>query len=410
MALNVVGAAIGADPGTRDVPILYVKKREELVAAVAETWARGSLPLVAWSFYSTDFSAASGDLAWIHQALPEVPALHVAGGVHATAEPLATLRAGFDLCAVGEGEVTAISLVRALMTGADPRALRGIASLDEGGALVTHGPAERRPLDDFPAFDAAHRKFNAIEITRGCVYACRFCQTPFMFKARFRHRSVENVRDHVRALREGGLVYARFVTPTSLSYGSEDENLNLPAVEALLAACREAFGAEGKIYFGTFPSEVRPEHVTPESLAVLRRWVDNDNLVIGAQSGSQRVLDATLRGHSVEDVRRAVSLSVEAGFLPNVDFLLGLPGEEIEDRRASIALAEELIGMGARIHSHAFMPLPGTPMRDAEPSVIEPETQLAMMRMESRGAMYGQWRQQVIAADRLRRARASTTS
>jgi radical SAM superfamily enzyme YgiQ (UPF0313 family) len=209
----------------------------------------------------------------------------------------------------------------------------------------------------------------------------------------------------VAALREAGLVYARFVTPTALSYGSDDESVNLPAVEALLAACREAFGSAGKIYFGTFPSEVRPEHVSEASLAVLRRWVDNDNLVIGAQSGSLRVLEATQRGHTVDDVRRAVRLAVAAGFLPNVDFLLGLPGETPDDRLASLALAEELVAQGARIHSHAFMPLPGTPLRDAAPSPIEPEAARAMARMESRGAMYGQWRQQVVEADRLHRGR-----
>jgi hypothetical protein len=51
------------------------------------------------------------------------------------------------------------------------------------------------------------------------------------------------------------------------------------------------------------------------------------------------------------------------------------------------------------------MPLPGTPLRDATPAPIDPEAALAMARMESRGAMYGQWRQQVVAADRLSRRR-----
>ena len=405
VALNVIAAALGADPGLADVPVRFVKRRDELAAALREVADGGALPVVGWSFYSTDFAAAAADLARVREATLGLPALHVAGGVHASAEPRATLAAGFDLAVLGEGEATILALVQAIREGEDPRALRGVAHLDAGGALVSHGPGERRPLDDFPAFSERHRKFNAIEITRGCVYACTFCQTPFMFKARFRHRSVENVRAHVAALRRAGLVYARFVTPTALSYGSDVEAPDLPAVEALLAACREAFGSEGKIYFGTFPSEVRPEHVTEQSLAVLRRWVDNDNLVIGAQSGSLLVLEATQRGHTVDDVRRAVRLAVAAGFLPNVDFLLGLPDETPDDRRASLALAEELVSLGARIHSHAFMPLPGTPLRDATPSVIEPEAALAMARMESRGAMYGQWRQQVVEAGRLLRRR-----
>jgi radical SAM superfamily enzyme YgiQ (UPF0313 family) len=181
--------------------------------------------------------------------------------------------------------------------------------------------------------------------------------------------------------------------------------VNLDAVDALLASVREGAGKEAKVFFGTFPSEIRPEHVTERALAVLARWVDNRTLVIGGQSGSDRVLEATRRGHTVEDVVRAVELSVAAGFQPDVDFLLGLPGETEPDRRASMRLAEELVAMGARIHSHAFMPLPGTPLRDAVPEEIEDTTMRAMARLESKGRAYGQWRRQMITARELVRAR-----
>jgi hypothetical protein len=213
VALNVVAAALGADPRTSSVRVRFVKRRDELCAAIREAAGAGALPLVGWSFYSTDFAAAADDLAFVRERTAGMPVLHVAGGVHASAEPLSTLRAGFDLCALGEGEATAAAIGAALLEGGDPRRLPGVACLDERGALVSHGPGERRPLHEFPAFDERHRKFNAIEITRGCVYACTFCQTPFLFKARFRHRSVENVRVHVAALRRAGLVYVRFVTP-----------------------------------------------------------------------------------------------------------------------------------------------------------------------------------------------------
>jgi B12-binding domain/radical SAM domain protein len=406
VALNVIAAALGASARTADVEVRFVKRPDELRATLRELEGSGCTPVVGWSFYSPDFAAAAEDLAATREGLGPSRAIHVVGGVHASAEPLATLRAGFDLCVIGEGEATAIELFTRILDGRSLHGLRGTATLGGSGALSTHGPGERRPLDEFPAFDERHRKFNAIEITRGCVYACTFCQTPFMFKARFRHRSVENVAEHVAALRRSGLDYARFVTPTALSYGSDDESVNLPAVEAMLAAAREAFGAGGRIYFGTFPSEVRPEHVTEASLAVLSRWVDNDNIILGAQSGSPRILEETRRGHTVDDVRRAVRLCVRAGFRPNVDFLLGLPGETRDDRRASLALAAELVDLGARIHSHAFMPLPGTPLRDREPSAIDPESALEMARMEARGAMYGQWRQQVVAASRLTSRRA----
>ena len=234
------------------------------------------------------------------------------------------------------------------------------------------------------------------------MYACSFCQTPFMFKARFRHRSVANVRAELgEMVRQGGGKFVRFVTPTSLSYGSDDETPNLAAVEELLATVREVLGPAGKIYFGTFPSEIRPEHVTAASLAILKRYVDNTSLVIGGQSGSERVLAATRRGHGVAAIVQAVRASIAAGFRPDVDFLLGVAGETKEDRDASIRLAEELVAMGARIHSHAFMPLPGTPLRDGAPEAIEPSVARAMERLEAKGAMYGQWKRQVITAQEL---------
>jgi B12-binding domain/radical SAM domain protein len=221
-----------------------------------------------------------------------------------------------------------------------------------------------------------------------------------MFKARFRHRSVANVREHLRWMKKDRVRYMRFVTPSCLSYGSSDTSVNLPAVEALLAAVREELPS-GRVYFGTFPSECRPEHLTAASLRVLRQHVDNRDLVIGGQSGSERLLRETHRGHGVEEIVAAVRLSLEAGFRPDVDLLLGLPGETAGDRALSIALATKLVELGARIHSHAFMPLPGTPLRGAHPSEIDPLTVRELQRLESQGAVHGQWRRHERIAQQL---------
>ncbi len=407
-ALNVVSAALDADPRTADTDVRFARDPDELITAVRALRDDGVFVVVAWSFYSTDFSLAARDLATVDAALGRDGVLHFAGGVHATAEPFETLRAGFDLVCVGEGEATVVEVFVRLAEGRDPRELPGVAHLDDAGALVTHGPGPRHPLDAFPGFNARHVRWNPLEVTRGCVYACTFCQTPYVFKARFRHRSVENVRAHARAMALADARYMRFVTPTALSYGSDDETPNLDAVEALLAAVREELGRDAKVYFGTFPSECRPEHVTPRALAILKRWCDNDSVIIGAQSGSERLLTATRRGHSVDDVIRAVEHCAAAGLRADVDLLYGLPGETDDDQRATVALAERLVAMGARIHSHAFMPLPGTPLRGAEPVPVGPELDAMLRRMEAAGRSYGPWRHHVLRADELvkrRRAR-----
>ncbi len=397
-ALTVLAGAVEAAPVGQHVSLHFPRDRESLLNTVRQRVDAGDRVVVAWSFYSASFPGAVEELAWVRERLEGREVLCIAGGVHATAETEQTLRAGFDLVAVGEGEPVLLELLGRLVHGEDPRQTRGFARLVDG-RLVPQGRGEGVLLDTYPPFAAKHSKFGAIEITRGCIYACRFCQTPFMSKARFRHRSVENIAHWTRVLREAGKRDVRFITPTSMSYGSSDESVNLEAVERLLAAVREAMGPEGRVFYGTFPSEVRPEHVTPEALALLKRYVDNDNLIIGGQSGSERILQATRRGHDVETVVRAASLAVEAGFVPNVDFILGLPGEAPEDVRATLALMKRLADLGARVHGHTFMPLPGTPYRDAPPGSVDDETRRELDRLASQGRLYGHWKQQAKLAN-----------
>ncbi|HVU03071.1 MAG TPA: TIGR04013 family B12-binding domain/radical SAM domain-containing protein [Polyangiaceae bacterium] len=403
-ALNVLTAALDVDPRTAGTEVVFAKSRAELVAAIRAASARGAKAVCGWSFYSTDFAEMTAELAAVRAETSDVDVLHLAGGSHASAEPEQTLAAGFDLVAQGEGETTVVEFFSALREGRDPRVVRGIAHL-QGGRFVSSGPGERRELDAFPAFNVRHRQMNPIEITRGCIYACSFCQTPFLFKARFRHRSVENVRAHVDVLRASGGKYVRFVSPTAFSYGSEDESVNLDAIEKLLRSVREGIGPDAEVFFGTFPSEVRPEHVTDEVLELVLRFADNRSLVIGGQSGSDAVLRATHRGHDAASVERAVRVAVRHGFRPDVDFLFGLPEERAEDRAESVRLAEKLVSLGARIHNHSFLPLPGTPLKDGSPSRLEPSVVRSLSVLQARGDLYGTWRAQLVRGEDLVRQR-----
>ena len=396
-ALTVLAGAVEAAPVGQHVALHFPRDRDSLLATVRACADAGERVVVAWSFYSASFPAAVDELAWLRGQLEGREVLCLAGGVHATAETEQTLRAGFDLVAVGEGEAVLLDLLGRVVRGEDPRTTRGWSRLVDG-KMVPQGRGEGVVLDAHPPFAAKNERFGAIEITRGCIYACRFCQTPFLNKARFRHRSVENIAHWARVLRAAGKRDIRFITPTSMSYGTQDESMNLEALERMLAAVREAMGPDGRVFYGTFPSEVRPEHVTPEALALLKRYVHNDNLIIGGQSGSERVLREMNRGHDVETVLRAARLAVEGGFVPNVDFILGLPGETSDDVRATLALMRELADVGAKVHGHTFMPLPGTPYRDAPPGSVDEETQRELDRLASQGRLYGHWKQQVALA------------
>jgi B12-binding domain/radical SAM domain protein len=416
-AFHVLSGALGQDPRTRGVRIEFAPGPDAVAAAAAAASARGDAVLVGWSFYSPDAERMFAELADVRARLAAGGAtepancvrrprlVHVAGGVHATAEPAASLRAGFDLVALGEGEATVCDLAATLAAGGEPRAVPGLAWLAPDGVLRRSAGRPRLDLDQFPPFALELDRLGPIEITRGCVYACRFCQTPFFAGAAFRHRSLRSIRHWVRALVVRGFRDFRFLTPTALSYGARGPEPDLDAVEDLLAGVRADIGPARRLYFGTFPSEVRPEHVTARALRLLGRYVDNRTLILGGQSGSEAVLQRARRGHTAAAVERAAALCVEHGFVPHVDYLFGLPGEDAEAVAATLAQMQALVALGARVHGHTFMPLPGTPLRRAAPGMLAPDLDRRLQVLSSRGAAYGQWRQQVAIAQRLAAAR-----
>jgi len=399
-ALHVLTGALSTNPRTRDVPLVFANGVDAVAEAVTAALAAGREVLVGWSFYSPDFALLRDELRQVRALVDDPRARHVAGGVHASASPEETLRAGFDLVAVGEGEQLVQDLVVALQDGAPLEDIGGVASL-QGGALRKNGRADRIELDDFPPFGPEHGRFGPIEITRGCVYACRFCQTPYFAGANFRHRSVANVREWARYLVGRGFRDYRFLTPTSMSYGTRTAEPDLDAIEALLGGVREDIGPDRKLWFGTFPSEVRPEHVSEAGLRLLKKYVSNRTLIVGGQSGSDRVLQHSARGHDAATVERAVALCLEHGFVPHVDFLFGMPEEGPEDVEATLQQMDRLVAAGAKVHGHTFMPLPGTPFRRAAPGALTPEVRLRLKNLASKGSLYGQWEQQEQVAQEL---------
>ncbi len=327
--------------------------------------------------------------------------LCVAGGAHATGDAANTLRMGFDIVFLGEGEESFPSFLKAYCRNEEYRTIQGLAFLDSGGRMRSTRKARRVHLDPYPLLSVKNRFYGPLEISRGCVYGCRYCQVTPLYGKKVVHRSVKSICAGVKAMAGQGLKDIRVLTPNAFSYGSASgRTVNLKALEALLEGMRKSMNSRQKLFFGTFPSEVRPEHVSHDTLTLLCRYSNNSNIIIGAQSGSQRMLDLCNRSHTVQEVYRAVELASRFGLTPNIDVIFGLPGEEEDDARLTIKAMTDFISMGAKVHAHAFMPLPQTPFARYPAGTLSGATERAVHKLMAHGAVYGTWKEQLLMGKR----------
>lgn len=333
----------------------------------------------------------------------------VAGGPHPSGDPIGTIESlGFDYVVIGEGEESFPDLVHALSTpNRDPYRVPGVFTKYDD-RYVYSPRKETVDLDKYDPFPYWRHLFGAIEVTRGCPIGCKYCQVTYMQGDILRHRSIDKILYYLDIMGKLGLKDWRFVTPNALSYGLKhySRKPRLEVIEELLyklSICAKKYGA--RVFYGTFPSEVRPEHLIPETARILKKYVSNKNIIIGAQSGSNKVLKTVGRKHTIEDVYEAVETAIKNGFIPDVDYIIGLPGEGMDELIETLYSIKKIAGMGGRIHLHVFMPLPGTPFSLAPPGHIPRWFLREINKLLGKGKVYGQWRQQEVIARKIHELR-----
>lgn len=324
------------------------------------------------------FATAQAEEVYREVSSAKVDAVYVAGGPHPSAEPEEALRF-FDYVVIGEGEETLPELIDVLKRGEEPGFVRGIAYKKNGRMKFT-GPRAPVDLDLYPPF---RRVLAPVEISRGCPWRCAYCQTPRLCGGKMRNRSVSVIQKYARLHKD-----IRFTSPNSLAYGSDGLSPRLDKVESLLRAMAEL---KRPIYFGTFPSEVRPEFVSLKALELITEYCSNRVLNIGAQSGSPRILKAICRGHEVEAVETACQLCRDQGIEPLVDFIFGLPMETEDDQLLSLELIEKIIADGGSIRAHYFTPLPGTPLARTVPAPVADQVAYMLGKLALKGKLTGSW-------------------
>jgi radical SAM superfamily enzyme YgiQ (UPF0313 family) len=293
----------------------------------------------------------------------------IVGGADPTARPEAYLlhqaAGGFPIgvAVVGEGEETILELVPRLLgrEGAlELEAIRGLAYRAATGEVV-HTPLRplRREVDALPipardlldvesyrrAWRAAHGLFSlSLLASRGCPYECAWCQKG-VFGRSFRPRAPERVAAEMREIKEH---YA----PDQLRIVDDVMGIDRRWLQRFRDAVR---AQEARIPFECLS---RADLVDEEML----HWLQEAGcmrIAFGAESGSQRVLDAMHKGTRVEQLRDTARLCHQLGIRLYFYIMVGYPGEEWADLQATIALLRETLP--DEFSSTIAYPLPGTP-------------------------------------------------
>ena len=343
--------------------------------------------IVAYSFASTEFAELGKEMRELKRVHGK-NILLICGGPHATALPESVLECGADVAFTGEAEESL------------PLFLEEFSKTLEAPQNRIIGPLPLKELDEYPPFSVKRKFFGPIELRRGCPNRCVFCQTPGIF-SKVRERSVNFVKKYVQYMKDGKRKRVVFTIPDVLSYGLKGTKPDLSHIEHFL---RQIAGLDMQVLFGSFPSEIFPGRLAryPEAAALMKKFVTNRNIIVGGQSGSDRVLEIMKRGHSVKDVEDSARILHEAGFAPIVDIMFGITGEKKADRQETLKLMKNLSrNVNTRFNVHYFMPLPGTPFYTSKPELIEDDIRNEVYSMMKYGKASGDFFSQMDFAEKM---------
>ncbi len=394
-----VAALLGAAETDTRLIDLEVTAPLELSVSSLEKQLEQKRVILAYSVMSTQAKIVYEEIHRIRKRLGD-RVIIMGGGAHASARPTELIENGFDYVIIGEGERLFPEALNRIINQQEIETIEGIVSKNSRGCPHPRSLSQIR-LDNHPPFALKMNIVGPIEVTRGCPFSCKFCCTPFLTGNSVRHRSVDSVVYWLeRAVRERGFKRTWFLSPNALCYGGRGRRSEIEKLEILLKRAASVEGLD-EIFFGAFPSEVRPEFVTREILAMMREYVANKTLQIGIQSGSNRVLEIANRKHTVEEGLDAARIALDTGFIPHVDMIFGLPGEKEEDVDASIAICQDILDIGGRVHGHVFMPLPGSAFENMPPGVLSQETRQFLGELSRKKLLTGSWSHQEVLAEEL---------
>lgn len=275
----------------------------------------------------------------------------VLGGPLASTFPRELLeKSRADFIVIGEGEKTVAELLSAIERGGGFENIEGIAYRENGQVNITRPVAPILEMDTIP-FPARHlldmekyirnhfesfgisiKEFGKIRSTnlvssRGCPYQCTFCFKD-LWGNKWRGRSPENIINEIASLKEAYGINGFFFNDDTFVMNSE----------RVFEFCRLL--RERKLNIVWYCNG-RVNLMTEE---ILKAMYDSGcrGIAYGIESGNQQVLDSMKKNETLDQVRRVVDWTRQAGIHVTGYFMIGMLGETRSTIEDTLEFAREL--------------------------------------------------------------------
>lgn len=344
------------------------------------------------SFWSPNYYEALSILMLAKSIDPNMTT--VVGGPHATSYSDKIMENGeIDFLFRGEADISfSVFLDELEEKVPDLSKVKGLTYRDSGGELVDNEQDSQENLDliqlpDYEAINldgylsagyqfAGARGGNApIWITRGCPYRCGFCSAPFQNGRPVRVHSIDYMVRWVKYLYDKKNIRQLNIIDDNFTYH----------IKYAKEFCRRMIELDlPNLRFCT-PNGIRQEKTDFELLTLMKKagW---DYVFIAPESGSVKTLQRMQKDLDPKTIPQKVKEIKSAGLKVYGFFIVGYPGETIEDLKET----EELMLNGGftYLSISRFQPLPGTPIYDELVASNEIEDGLLPLRYNSPHSVY----------------------
>jgi len=301
----------------------------------------------------------------------------IVGGSDASDAPDKYLAAGADAVLHGEALAALMVLIDRLNADVALEPARLVSGLPDVSVATANGAqrqagAARLPepkVSVQPAWDLvdiekyrrvwrrAHGYFSLnMAASRGCSFRCNWCAKP-IWGNQYLQRPARDVAAEMIHLR-------RHYRPDHIWFADDIFGFRVDWVQELAAALAENGGVP-------FTIQLRADLVSTRMTAALRAAGCRE-VWLGAESGSQKILDAMNKGTRVDEIGTARRLLGDAGIRVGYFLQLGYLGEELDDILATRRLVEETLPDDVGVS--VSYPLPGTKFYEAVKSQLGAKT------------------------------------